>query len=129
MILMLFIGLGLMLYYSMSKDKKNRTLEYDKLYYNYDIDIEKVNSDLDIFIGLILADYILLNPKLIDVQYIKGEVETEICKDVSKLVVDRMSDILYFKINTVYANAGDIISEKVYIHVMNYAISVNYVKK
>lgn len=99
--------------------------------YNTDISISvsftEVNDMIDDYISEIFNSYIIMEGFAINTVLISQNEEIEIIRDVSKLVADRMSKILYNKLSIFYNNSAisDIISEKIGMLVMNYRLNHN----
>lgn len=88
---------------------------------------------LDLIIQESFNDYQVKSLLALEEGYINTDREAEIRKDLVAMVTRRISSAALDKISLFYniANIADIIADKIYIIVMNYAISHNakYVEK
>lgn len=82
---------------------------------------------LDLIIQESFNDYQVKSLLAIEEGYINTDREAEIRKDLVEMVTKRISSAALDKISLFYniANIADIIADKIYIIVMNYAISHN----
>lgn len=101
----------------------------------YEINISSDTSDeiieiLEKIIQECFMEYTILNIEYKEVSYIDAELEKEIVKAVSYKVAERLSDALLSKIALVYNinNISKLISERTYLHVINYSIEKNGIK-
>lgn len=129
MISIVLLAIVLYLFKSIQNLKKQATLR------EYEINISSVIDDttfglLDKLIIECFTEYIALNVEYKDITYIDANLETEIAKAVSYNVTERLSPTLITKISLVYNvnNITDLITKKVYLHVLNYSIEKNRVK-
>lgn len=102
----------------------------------YQINISSDTSDnvlnlLEKIIEECFMEYTVLNIEYQDIPYIDAELEKEIVKQVAYKVTERLSPTIISKIALVYNidNLSTLISERTYLHVINYSISRNALKK
>lgn len=115
--------------------KKISNMNKELLLKEYEINISSDASDevieiLEKIIQECFMEYTILNIEYKEVSYIDAELEKEIVKAVSYKVAERLSDALLSKISLVYNinNISKLISERTYLHVINYAIEKNGIK-
>ena len=126
MISILLLTIVLYLFKSIQNLKKQVNLR------EYEINVSSTIDDntfglLDKLISECFAEYIALNVEYKDITYIDANLEKEISKAVSYNVSERLSPTLITKISLVYNinNLSDLITKKVYLHVINYSIEKN----
>lgn len=126
MICILLLTIVLYLFKSIQNLKKQVNLR------EYEINVSSTIDDntfglLDKLISECFAEYIALNVEYKDITYIDANLEKEISKAVSYNVSERLSPTLITKISLVYNinNLSDLITKKVYLHVINYSIEKN----
>lgn len=102
----------------------------------YEVNISSDTSDnvmnlLEKIIEECFAEYTVLNIEYQDIPYIDAELEKEIVKNVAYKVTERLSPTLISKISLVYNinNLSTLISERTYLHTINYSIQKNTMKK
>lgn len=115
--------------------KKVNNMNKELLLKEYEINISSDTSDeiieiLEKIIQECFMEYTILNIEYKEVSYIDAELEKEIVKAVSYKVAERLSDALLSKIALVYNinNISKLISERTYLHVINYSIEKNGIK-
>lgn len=115
--------------------KKINNMNKELLLKEYEINISSDVSDeiieiLEKIIQECFMEYTILNIEYKEVSYIDAELEKEIVKAVSYKVAERLSDALLSKIALVYNinNISKLISERTYLHVINYSIEKNGIK-
>lgn len=116
--------------------KKINTMSRELVLREYEINISSDTSDdvlnlLEKIIGECFVEYTVLNIEYKDIAYIDAELEKEIVKNVAYKVSERLSPTLISKISLVYniENLSSLISERTYLHVINYSIERNSLKK
>lgn len=104
----------------------NTEIKQFKIMSNMQID-ESTYKILDDYIDYIFNDYLILDFELKDIDYINSEEEKKIIKDVSKRVINRMSNTIMTKLLLLYNQASiiDIVAEKVTIKVTQYVLNYN----
>lgn len=112
-----------------NKKESNRISEYTT-----NINSEVSESIPELIEGLIIdcfQDYIVLNVEYQQINYIDDTLESKITKEVGALVAQRISPALLSKISTYYSlkEIGSIISDKVYLTVLNYVLEKNSIKE
>lgn len=115
--------------------KKVQNLKKQLNLKEYEINISTTIDDntfglLDKLISDCFLEYVVLNVEYKDIQYIDSELEKEITKAVSYMVIERLSPTLITKISLVYNvnNITDLVSKRVYLQVVNYSIEKNMTK-
>lgn len=115
--------------------KKVQNLKKQLNLKEYEINISTTIDDntfglLDKLISDCFLEYVVLNVEYKDIQYIDSELEKEITKAVSYMVIERLSPTLITKISLVYNvnNITDLVSKRVYLQVVNYSIEKNMAK-
>ena len=95
------------------------------------VDVEEIDNTIDKFIEICLNEYLAYNPQLQNEVYINEHKEKDIVAGVAKLVVDRISPVLFDRLSLVYAaeNIRDVISRKVYMRVVIYEMEHEQYKK
>lgn len=98
------------------------------LKYPINVDISKLLEEI---ISDCFNEYILFNVEFKDVTYINEALEKEILTDVSQMVIDRLSPIVINRLEILYnkANLSDIITQKVYMFILNYELEKNKQKQ
>ncbi|MGL5330510.1 MAG: hypothetical protein ACRDD7_14660 [Peptostreptococcaceae bacterium] len=98
----------------------------------YEININSVIDDnilslLDKIIADCFAEYTVLNIDYKDIVYVDAELEKDITKQVCYKVSERISPALLAKISLSYNmdNFSKLLSERVYLHTLNYAMQKN----
>lgn len=126
MISMVLLTIVLYLFKSIQNLKKQINLR------EYEINVSSLIDDttfglLDKLISECFAEYVALNVEYKDISYIDANLENEITKAVSYNVSERLSPTLITKVSLVYNinNLSDLITKKVYLHVINYSIEKN----
>mgnify|MGYP004730076253 CR=1 FL=1 len=91
------------------------------------IDVEDINKNFDTMLNQIFADFLMLNPKYMTIQYYNSEEETDLHKTFVEYVSNRLSPILIEKLFLVYdaTNINDIIAEKCYIIITDFVVKAN----
>lgn len=132
MIIVSILLLILTLYVLKSMDNMNKKLKLKE----YEINIntgtgEEIFSTLDRIIAECFSEYTVLNIEYKETVYIDSELEKQITTDVSHKILDRLSPTLIAKISLVYNinNLSLLISERVYLHTLNYTIEKNGIKE
>jgi hypothetical protein len=102
----------------------------------YEINIKSEIDDnvftlLDNIITQCFNEYIILNIEYREVEYVDGELEAEITKAVANKVFERISPAFITKLSLIYNtnNFIELLSERVYLHTLEYALRKNQVKK
>lgn len=102
----------------------------------YEVNISSDTSDnvmnlLEKIIEECFLEYTVLNVEYKDIPYIDAELEKEIVREVAYKVSERLSATLISKISLVYNinNLSTLISERTYLHVINYSIEKNSMMK
>lgn len=115
--------------------KKVQNLKKQLNLKEYEINVSTTIDDntfglLDKLISDCFLEYVVLNVEYKDIQYIDSELEKEITKAVSYMVIERLSPTLITKISLVYNvnNITDLVSKRVYLQVVNYSIEKNMAK-
>lgn len=115
--------------------KKVQNLKKQLNLKEYEINVSTTIDDntfglLDKLISDCFLEYVVLNVEYKEVQYIDSELEKEITKAVSYMVIERLSPTLITKISLVYNvnNITDLVSKRVYLQVVNYSIEKNMTK-
>lgn len=115
--------------------KKVQNLKKQLNLKEYEINVSTTIDDntfglLDKLISDCFLEYVVLNVEYKDIQYIDSELEKEITKAVSYMVIERLSPTLITKISLVYNvnNITDLVSKRVYLQVVNYSIEKNMTK-
>ena len=106
----------------------NRRLRLKELEVISTVDIDdKVMAVLDIVINDCFKDYQILRLIPMQKMYITEEHEDRIRKDMVDMVTTRISPYTLEKLSLVYnpAHIAEVISDKIYIVVMNYVLNVN----
>lgn len=138
LLLLFIIGIDTLIfslaYYFSKKVKLNkRDLDLKEYEINLKANITfEISNLLEEIIQDCLNEYIILNIAYRqDLTYINADLENEICREVSYMVLDRLSLPIKNKISLLYKseNLGDIIGQKVYLATMNYVINNNKAKK
>lgn len=104
---------------------KNKILRYN-IILNVKISEEDIKI-LDIIINNSFEEYLILNEIYKDVDYITSEHENKICKELTNIVGKRISESLFERLS-LYYNKKElpyIISNRIYLVVMNYTMSHN----
>lgn len=111
-------------------DKTRITMEDKKINIRSDID-ETSFGLLDIFIQKQMDDYLVMNPKYLQSDYINSDMQTELNRGICKAVGEYMSPALYDKLELLYNkdSISDIIAKKVYIRTLYYVVDHNKMKK
>ena len=116
--------------------KKMNNMSRELILREYEINISSDTSDnvmnlLEKIIEECFLEYTVLNIEYQDIPYIDAELEKEIVKQVAYKVSERLSPTLISKISLVYniENLSTLISERTYLHVINYSIERNSMKK
>ena len=116
--------------------KKINNMSRELILREYEINISSDTSDnvmnlLEKIIEECFLEYTVLNIEYQDIPYIDAELEKEIVKQVAYKVSERLSPTLISKISLVYniENLSTLISERTYLHVINYSIERNSMKK
>lgn len=86
---------------------------------------------LDQIIESCFQQYLIMNLEYKEIEVVNSNMEKEITTEISKMVMDRLSIACIDKISLIYNtnNLGDLITQKVYLHVLNYSIEKKKVKK
>lgn len=115
--------------------KKVQNLKKQLNLREYEINVSTIVDDntfglLDKLVSDCFLEYVVLNVEYKEVQYIDSELEKEITKAVSYMVLERLSPTLITKISLVYNvnNLADLVSKRVYLQVVNYSIEKNTAK-
>ena len=106
--------------------KKINNMSRELILREYEINISSEKIIEECFL-----EYTVLNIEYQDIPYIDAELEKEIVKQVAYKVSERLSPTLISKISLVYniENLSTLISERTYLHVINYSIERNSMKK
>lgn len=113
---------------------KLQNLKYRKKEYNlskYAINIntscDNASTILDNLIEDIFNEYLILNIEYKEYPYINEELENQINKEVSEIVVNRLSQSIIDKLCLTYNknSIGDIIAKKVYLRTITYTMKKN----
>ena len=118
------------------KLKNNRKMTYDLQNERYNINVNATIDNniidfLDSFIEDVFNEYLILNVEFReDRDYINGEVENEMSKEIAYIVMSRMSPAFIDKVSLIYnrKELPTIISHKVHMFTMNYVINKNKTK-
>lgn len=118
------------------KLKSNRKMTYDLQNERYNINVNATIDNniidfLDSFIEDVFNEYLILNIEFReDRDYINGEVENEMSKEIAYIVMSRMSPAFIDKVSLIYnrKELPTIISHKVHMFTMNYVINKNKTK-
>lgn len=118
------------------KLKSNRKMTYDLQNERYNINVNATIDNniidfLDSFIEDVFNEYLILNVEFReDRDYINGEVENEMSKEIAYIVMSRMSPAFIDKVSLIYnrKELPTIISHKVHMFTMNYVINKNKTK-
>lgn len=118
------------------KLKSNRKMTYDLQNERYNINVNATIDNniidfLDSFIEDVFNEYLILNVEFReDRDYINGEVENEMSKEIAYIVMSRMSPAFIDKVSLIYnrQELPTIISHKVHMFTMNYVIKKNKTK-
>lgn len=118
------------------KLKSNRKMTYDLQNERYSINVNATIDNniidfLDSFIEDVFNEYLILNIEFReDRDYINGEVENEMSKEIAYIVMSRMSPAFIDKVSLIYnrKELPTIISHKVHMFTMNYVINKNKTK-
>ena len=131
LILVCLLLLAIILYIFKKVQNLNKQLNLKE----YEINVSTTIDDntfglLDKLISDCFLEYVVLNVEYKDIQYIDSELEKEITKAVSYMVIERLSPTLITKISLVYNvnNITDLVSKRVYLQVVNYSIEKNMTK-
>lgn len=91
---------------------------------------DDVNDMIDNIITLNLTEYLYMNCWL-GAEYIKQEEENEIFKELSKIIISRLSEAIVAKISLIYNKdmINEVLSDKIYIAVTSYVCDINNKKK
>ena len=115
--------------------KKVQNLKKQLNLREYEINVSTIVDDntfglLDKLVSDCFLEYVVLNVEYKEIQYIDSELEKEITKAVSYMVLERLSPTLITKISLVYNvnNLADLVSKRVYLQVVNYSIEKNMTK-
>lgn len=131
LILIYLLLLTIILYIFKKVQNLNKQLNLKE----YEINVSTTIDDntfglLDKLISDCFLEYVVLNVEYKDIQYIDSELEKEITKAVSYMVIERLSPTLITKISLIYNvnNITDLVSKRVYLQVVNYSIEKNMAK-
>jgi hypothetical protein len=102
----------------------------------YEVNINSNITDesfklLDVIIQDCFAEYTVLNIEYKEIDYINADLEKTITQDVAHKVIERVSPSLMAKLSLVYntKNFTQLLSERVYLHTLDYSIKKNSVKE
>ena len=114
--------------FEVNKRSSNKLMEY-KINVETDIN-ESIPELLETIVSECFNEYIVLNVEYKDIQYLDSEMESKIAKDVGRMVSERLSPALLSKMSLYYniASISNIISEKIYILVLDYSIKKNQIR-
>lgn len=117
----------ILLFYSLYLFKNYFSLrrEENKLgFLQLDIDVNKIDEEIDKFVEICLNEYIAYNPQLMQEVYINATLEREIVEGVTKLCVERISPVMLDRFSLCFnmADIGNVIGRKVYMRVLIYQI-------
>lgn len=129
-IIVLIAVFGLIAFYYISHKKKNDE-KINKLT-EYSINVSTVvDENTPDLINLIIEDcwteHLAMNPKILDSDFIREESETDLIKEVSEMVIRRMSPVIVSKLSTFYNvnQLPDIITRKTYLHISSFTANFN----
>lgn len=124
--ILLFYSLYLFKNYFSLRREENR-LGFLKL----DIDIDKIDEEIEKFVEICLNEYIAYNPQLMQEVYINAALEREIVEGVTKLCVERISPVMLDRFSLCYnlTDIGNVIGRKVYMRVLIYQIEHEQTKR
>lgn len=114
----------------MVKDTKNKKLQLELDKYEIDMEI-KIEDDLFSILDKVISEcfneYLIREIEYKGVEYVNSELEKKILKEVSHIVCDTISPILINKLSIVYDmdNFAEIVSNRTYLHVLDYVIKKN----
>ena len=114
--------------FEVNKRSSKKLREY-KINVETDIN-ESIPELLETIVSECFNEYIVLNVEYKDIQYLDSEMESKIAKDVGRMVSERLSPALLSKMSLYYniASISNIISEKIYILVLDYSIKKNQIR-
>ena len=121
------IGTFIYLWYK-NKKEINKLTEYS-INISASID-ETIPQLIEAIVSECFNEYIVMNIEYQQIQYINAELETKILKEVGALVAKRMSPAMLSKLSLYYnlKHISEIISDKLYIIVLNYVLEHNSTK-
>ena len=114
----------------LNKNKKEeRKLEEYRIHVQTNIG-DSIPTMLETIVQECFNEYIVLNVEYKDIQYIDSETETKIAKEVASMVAQRISPAMLSKMSLYYKSDSipNIISEKIYLLVLNYSVNKNTIK-
>ena len=125
-----YIGSEIFINVNISKEIKSNILLKE---YDINMNINDYNEILEQFDSLMTStfnEYIAMNIEFRNLEYIPEKLENEICRNVAKKVVDKMSPIFFNKLATVYSRdeIPNIISNTIYLHTVSYVLGNNKIK-
>ena len=123
-ILLYIISLTLLNFREIKESKQITMLREYEINMNCNVDID-IMERLDQMIMNCFNEYMILNIEFRELDYINKEMEDIIVREVSHMVIDRISPVFLNKISLMYNKdtLSDIISKKVYLHTMNYVLN------
>lgn len=123
-VLLYIISLTLLNFREIKESKQITMLREYEINMNCNVDID-IMERLDQMIMNCFNEYMILNIEFRELDYINKEMEDIIVREVSHMVIDRISPVFLNKISLMYNKdtLSDIISKKVYLHTMNYVLN------
>lgn len=112
-------------------DEKNK-LERDKFIKEFDIEErKKIVNSLDELITEILAEYVMLQVKAKDIDYINTDLENKIRNFITEELPKRMPTVLLKKLEFAYNEeyVGTLIGARIFFAVTDYRLSTNVAKE
>jgi hypothetical protein len=109
----------------------NRRTENQKIIIEQSVYDENIPAVVDKIILECLNEYIVLNKGWKEKEYIREEDEKEIINALIEIVLTRMSKTMLRKIRAYYNEelAEEVITEKIYMLVLNYTIENNMIEE
>lgn len=83
-----------------------------------------VNSELDELIKDICIEYFYIH-NIINQNYINDENQTNIIKDISEIVMKRISNFSYYRLSLFFDDIDDVIAMKIYVYINEYSYENN----
>lgn len=112
-------------------DEKNK-LERDKFIKEFNVDERKKIVDaLDDLITEILAEYVMLQIKAKDIDYINTDIENKMRDFITEQLPNRMPDLLLKKLKFAYNEdyIGALIGSRIFFAITDYRLNTNIQKE
>lgn len=118
---------------NLREQKKMNGHQVSILNSSIDIDIENIIGTFEMFVEIVMKQYLDLNITFKDINYINTELEEELFRDISTEVMSQMSPYLISKLSLVYKihNEDDlatVVTRTVYLKLLDYIGNINSIK-